>query len=80
MPVCRSILQLIEILKMVVISRMLLMAFFGIMMHLKLAKTYTEEDIHYPEEYYVLLYGTKLMLNILQTWVNKQRRVVSADS
>ena len=49
-----------------------------IMMQLYLVKTYSEEDLSYPEEHDGLLYGTKLMLNILQLWVNKQRRFVSA--
>ena len=39
-----------------------------------------KEDLHSPEERYGLLHGTKVMLNILQPWVNKQRRVVSVDS
>ena len=52
----------------------------GIMMQLKLVKTSSEEDLHSPEENDGLLHGTKIMLNILQPSVNKQRRVVSADS
>ena len=54
--------------------------FSGIMMQLKLVNTSSEEDLHYPEEHYGLLHCTKVMLNILQPWVNKQRRIVSADS
>ena len=38
----------------------------GIMMQLKLVKTSSKEDLHYPEEHDVLLHGTKLMINILQ--------------
>ena len=52
----------------------------GIMMQLKLVKTSYGEDIHSPEEHNGLLHGTKVMLNLLQPWVNKQRHVVSADS
>ena len=52
----------------------------GIMMQLKLVKTSSREDLHSLEEHDGLLQGTKVMLNLLQTWVNKQRRVVSADS
>ena len=44
---------------------------FDIMMQLKLVKTSSEEDLHSPEEHYVLLHVTKVMLNIFQTWVNK---------
>ena len=51
----------------------------GIMIKLKLVNTSSEEDIHSPEEHDGLLHGTKVMLNILQPWVNKQRCVVSAD-
>ena len=51
-----------------------------IMMQLKLVKTSYEKDLHSPEEHYGLLDGTKLMLNLLQPGVNKQRRVVRADS
>ena len=36
----------------------------GIMIELKLVKTSSGEDIHYPEEHDGLLHGTKLMLNI----------------
>ena len=50
------------------------------MIHLKLANTSSEEDLHYSEEYEGLLHGTKVMLNILNPWLNKQRRVVSSDS
>ena len=53
--------------------------FSGIMVQLKLVKISSEEDIHYTEEYDRLLHGTKVMLNILQRWVNKQRWVVIAD-
>ena len=54
--------------------------FSGIIVQLNLVKTSSDEDLHSPEEHYGLLYGTKVMLNILQPCVNKQRRVVSADS
>ena len=52
----------------------------GIIIQLKLVKTLSEENIHYLEEHDGLLHGTKIMLNILQPWVNKQRRVFSVDS
>ena len=52
----------------------------GIIMQLKLVKTYSEEDLNYLEENDGLLHVTKVILNMLQPWVNKQRRVVSADS
>ena len=45
----------------------------GITIQLKLVKTYSEEDLHYPEGHDGLLHSTKVMLNILQPWVNKQR-------
>ena len=48
-------------------------------MQLKLAKNSFEEDLHSPEEHDGLLHGNKLMINILQPWVNKQRRVVIVD-
>ena len=51
---------------------------FGIMMQLKLVKTSSEEDLHYPEEHDGLSHDTKVMLNILQPWLNKQRCFVSA--
>ena len=51
----------------------------GIMMQLKLAKTSSEEDLHSNEEHDGLLHGTKVMINLLQPWENKKRRVVSAD-
>ena len=53
--------------------------FSVINMQLKLVDTSFEEDLHSPREHYILLNGTKVMLNILQTWLNKQRRVVSSD-
>ena len=52
----------------------------GIMMQLKLVKTSSEEHLHSPEEHDGFLHGTKVILNIFQTWVNKKQRVVSADS
>ena len=52
----------------------------GIMMQLRFVKTSSEEYLHYLEEHNGLLHGTKVMLNIFQPWVNKQRRVVSAYS
>ena len=52
----------------------------GIIMQLKLVKASFEENLRYLEEHGVLLHGTKVMLNLLQTWVNKQWCVVSADS
>ena len=52
----------------------------GIIMPLKLGKSSSEEDLHATEEHGGLLHGTKVMLNILQLWLNKQRRVVSVDS
>ena len=48
-------------------------------MQLKLDNNSSEEDLHYPEEHYGLLHGTKVMLNLFQPWVNKKRLVVSAD-
>ena len=51
-----------------------------IMMQLKLVKSSSEEDLLYPEEHYGLLHGTKVIFNLLQPFINKQRRVVSADS
>ena len=51
-----------------------------IIMWLNLVKTYSEEYLHSPEEDDGFLHGTKLMLNILQPWVNKQRRFVSTES
>ena len=38
--------------------------FSGIMMHLKLVKTSSEEYLYSTEEYYGLLHGTKVMLNL----------------
>ena len=49
------------------------------MIQLNLVKTSSEKDPHSPEEHDGLLHGTKVMLNIFQPWVNKQRCVVSAD-
>ena len=49
-------------------------------MQLKLVKTSSEEDLHYPEERDGLFHGTKVMLNIFQPWVNKKSCVVSSDS
>ena len=43
----------------------------GIMMHLKLVKNSSEEDLHSTEEQDGLLHGTKVMLNLLHPWVNK---------
>ena len=51
----------------------------GIIMQLKLVKTSSEEYLHSPEEHYLLLHDTKIMINIFQPWVNKQRHVFSAD-
>ena len=51
----------------------------GIMTQLKLVKTSSEEYLHSPEEYDGLLHGTKVMLNILQPWVNTQQHFVSTD-
>ena len=42
-----------------------------IMMQLKLVKTSSGEDPHYPEEHDGFWQGLKVMLNILQPWVNK---------
>ena len=47
---------------------------------MNLAKTSSEEDLHSPEEHDGLLHGTKVMLNILQPWVNKQGSVASVGS
>ena len=47
------------------------------MVQLNLFNTYSEEDLHSPKEHDGFLYDTKVMLNILQPWVNKQRRAVS---
>ena len=52
----------------------------GIPMQLKLVKTSSEEDLHSPEEHGGFLHGTKVRLNLLQPYVNKQRCVVSEDS
>ena len=52
----------------------------GIIMQLKLVKTSSEGDIHSTEERCILLHDTKIMFNIFQPWVNKQRRVESADT
>ena len=52
----------------------------GIMIQLKLFKTSFEEDLHYPEEHDGFLHYTKLVINLFQPWINKQRRVVSAYS
>ena len=47
-------------------------------MQLKLVNTSSEEYLHSPEEHDgLLLHVTNIMLNILQPWVNKQRRVAS---
>ena len=51
----------------------------GIIIQLKLVKTSSGEDPHYPKEHDVFWQGLKVMLNIFQPWVNKQRRVVSAE-
>ena len=48
-------------------------------MKLKLVKTSSEEDIYSTEEHDGLLHGTKVMLNILKPWLNKQKFVVSSD-
>ena len=45
---------------------------------MKLVKTSYEEYLHSIEEHYGLLHGTKVMLNIFQPWVNRQRCFVSA--
>ena len=49
------------------------------MIQLKLVKISPEEDPHSTEEQDGFLRGTKLILNILHTWVNRQRRVVNVD-
>ena len=54
--------------------------FSGIMIQSKLVKNSYEEDLHYTEEHDGLLHGTKVMLNFLYPWLNKQRCVVIADS
>ena len=51
----------------------------GIMMQLKLVNNSSGEDLHYPEGHDGLLQDLKVMLNIFQPWINKQRRVVSAE-
>ena len=51
----------------------------GIMIQLKLVKSSSEEDLHSPEEHNILLHGTKVILNLLHPWVNKQRHVFSAE-
>ena len=51
----------------------------GIMIQLKLVKNFSGEDPHYPEEHDGLLQVLKVMLNLFQPWVNKQRRVFSAE-
>ena len=40
--------------------------FSGILIHLKLIKNSSEEDIQYPEKDDVVLHGTKMMFNFLQ--------------
>ena len=54
--------------------------FSGIMMQLNFVKTYSEEDLHSPEEHDGLLHGTNVTVNLLQPWINKQRRFVITDS
>ena len=49
------------------------------MIQLKLVKTSFEEYPHSTEEHYGLLHGTKVKLNIFQSWENKNRCVVIAD-
>ena len=44
----------------------------GIMMQMKLVNNSSEEDLHSPEENYGFLHCTKVMLSLLQPWVNKQ--------
>ena len=50
-----------------------------ILMQLKLVKSSSEEDLRSTEEHDGLLHVTKVIFNLLQPCVNKQRRVVSAD-
>ena len=52
---------------------------FGIITQLKIFKT-SSEEFYSTEKHDGLLHGTKVMLNIFQPWLNKQRCVVSADS
>ena len=49
-------------------------------MQLNLVKTSSEESLHSPEEYYGLLRGTKVIINTLQSWVNKHCCIFSAYS
>ena len=49
------------------------------MIQLKIVNISPEEDPHFPEEQDEFLRGTKLIINILHTWVNKQRRVFNVD-
>ena len=51
----------------------------GIIIHLKLVKTSSEEDLHSPEEHDRLLHGTKVLFNLLQPWLNKQHLAISSD-
>ena len=53
---------------------------YGIMIQLKFVKTSSEEDLHSTEKHDGFLHGTKAIFNILQPWLNTQRRVVIADS
>ena len=52
----------------------------GTMIQLKLVKNFFKEYLYSPEEHDGLLHGTKVMLNILKIWVNKQWHVVSVYS
>ena len=50
------------------------------MMKLKLVKTSSKEYLHSPEEHNIFLHGNKVMLNLLQPYVNNQQRIVSVYS
>ena len=53
--------------------------FSGINIQLNLVQTSSEEDLYSTEEHDGFLHGTKVMINLLQPWVNKPRHIVSAD-
>ena len=71
MPVCRSILQLIESMKMIGCEiQNTADGVSGMLMQLKLVNTSSEEYLHSPEEHDVLLYGTKVMLTYSRRYSN----------
>ena len=53
--------------------------FSVINMQVNLVQTSSEEDLYSTEEHDGFLNGTKVMINLLQPWVNKPRHIVSAD-